>query len=119
MKQALRFLPDIVNLFMIEAGLAHLDFIVVFAGNLLVEVELGDVPGSAMGRREVIQVLETVLMRLMSGKSGSSLLQVEVYEAFRARLDHSLVVRAHGAEIERIEAVLVSSFALLLRHHIC
>ena len=108
MEQALGLLFDVVNFTVIEAGLTHYAFVVIFARDLVDEVDLSYVLGTGVWRREMIQILESVLVCLMRCKVWPFLLQIKIDEACRARLDHRLVIRAHRAEKQWIEPILVS-----------
>ena len=65
----------------IEARLRHRDLLKLFPLHLLLEVPLRHVLGFGDGAREVIQVLESVLVSLVYWKCRPLRLQVEVDEA--------------------------------------
>ena len=81
MEQALGLPLDLVYFFVIEARLAHVHSIVILALHLLGKVKLGNMLGTAVRRREVIEILEAVLVSLVESELWPLLLQVEINEA--------------------------------------
>ena len=95
---------DLINFGVIKARLAHFDEVVLLTINLLIKVHLGHVLGPGVRRREVIQVLEAMLMSFVSRENRPFLLLGEVDETFRSRLNHRLMISTHGAEVKRVNS---------------
>ncbi len=102
MEDTLLFLLDLVDLLVTEAGLTHVDLLDFFARDLLVEAPLGHVLLRGDRLREMVQVLEPVLVSLVQGEFRPLHLQVEVDEACRARLCHRLVESVHRCGVARV-----------------
>ena len=63
---------------MAEAALAHRDILLDLAGDLRPEVQLRDVLSCGQRDWEVVQILESMLMRFIDREGGSFSLQVEI-----------------------------------------
>ena len=101
---------------MAEAGFTHKDLIFIFSGHLLDKIELGYMFGLWKRLREMIQILEPMLVSFVHWERRPLGLLVEVDEACGAWLDHRLVKRIHCAVDTSFKAMIVEgslSFSLL------
>ena len=116
MEDALGLALDKVIHLVVEAALTHLELVEVPPRWLQLEVPLRHMLGCCDRRWEVVKVLEPMLVGLVHGECWPLRLQIEVDEARRARLRHSLMEGIHCACL--VEENLVVMLRLLPAFHV-
>ena len=91
-RQALGLFLHKVYLFVLEARFTHRNITQSLALNLFRDIELRNMLRTSVRRREMVQILEPVLMYFVGGEGRSLRLQREINETSRARLCHSHVI---------------------------
>ena len=109
LQYSLFLFPDIVDLIVTKAGLAHGDFLHVSPSNLFAEVPLGHMLVSCDRLREMIQILEAMLVSLVQWELGSLHLKIKVNETSWTRLQLRRMEGIHCCEVAATKTVVITN----------